>query len=64
VSDPPIRALFASAPGVTYLDAATYGSLPAPAVDATERAVSGWRPGTARWEAIQPFRRESERWSA
>jgi selenocysteine lyase/cysteine desulfurase len=49
VSDPTIRALFAPEPGVTYLDAATYGLPPASTVDAMERALAGWRSGTARW---------------
>jgi selenocysteine lyase/cysteine desulfurase len=49
VPDPTIRALFAPAPGVTYLDAATYGLPPTPTVEAMERALNGWRSGSARW---------------
>jgi selenocysteine lyase/cysteine desulfurase len=49
VPDPTIRALFAPPPGVTYLDAATYGLPPTPTVEAMERALAGWRSGTARW---------------
>src|SRR5215207_5057960 len=41
--------MFAPAPGVTYLDAATYGLPPTSTVEALERAVAGWRSGTARW---------------
>jgi selenocysteine lyase/cysteine desulfurase len=49
VTDPTIRAMFAPAPGVTYLDAATYGLPPTPAVEAMERAMAAWRSGTGRW---------------
>jgi selenocysteine lyase/cysteine desulfurase len=49
VLDPTIRALFEPAPGVTYLDAATYGLPPRPTVEAMERALAGWRSGSARW---------------
>ena len=49
MTDPTIRALFAPELGVTYLDAATYGLPPASTVDAMERALAGWRSGTARW---------------
>ena len=49
MTDPAIRSLFAPAPGVTYLDAATYGLPPTPTVEAMERALAGWRSGTARW---------------
>lgn len=49
MTDPTIRALFAPAAGVTYLDAATYGLPPVSTVEAMERALDGWRSGTARW---------------
>jgi selenocysteine lyase/cysteine desulfurase len=49
VTDASIRALFAPAPGVTYLDAATYGLPPTSTIEALERAVAGWRSGSARW---------------
>ncbi len=49
MTDPSIRALFAPADDVTYLDAATYGLPPTPTVEAMERALAGWRSGTARW---------------
>jgi selenocysteine lyase/cysteine desulfurase len=49
VIDPSIRAMFAPAPGVAYLDAATFGLPPTPAVEAMERALGAWRSGTARW---------------
>ena len=41
--------MFAPAPGITYLDAATYGLPPTATVEAMERALAGWRSGTARW---------------
>jgi selenocysteine lyase/cysteine desulfurase len=49
VTDPTVRALFAPAPGVTYLDAATYGLPPTPTVEAMQGALAGWGSGTARW---------------
>jgi selenocysteine lyase/cysteine desulfurase len=49
VIDPSIRAMFAPAHGVAYLDAATFGLPPTPAVEAMERALEAWRSGTARW---------------
>ena len=47
--DPAVRALFQPMPGRTYLDAATYGLPPRPAVEAMERALRAWQSGTARW---------------
>ena len=47
--DPAVRALFDPLPGRTYLDAATYGLPPRPAVEAMERALRAWQTGTARW---------------
>jgi selenocysteine lyase/cysteine desulfurase len=44
-----IRAEFAPAPGLTYLDAATYGLPPASTVRAMADALEGWRTGSARW---------------
>lgn len=41
--------MFTPATGAVYLDAATYGLPPMCAVDALERAIEGWRSGTARW---------------
>src|SRR5215213_5622841 len=49
MTDPGIRSLFAPAAGTVYLDAATYGLPPRPAVEAMERALDGWRTGSARW---------------
>lgn len=46
---PAVRALFDPLPGRTYLDAATYGLPPRPAVDAMATALEDWRTGTARW---------------
>lgn len=47
--DPAVRALFAPAPGLTYLDAATYGLPPAPTVAAMRGALDAWTDGTGRW---------------
>jgi selenocysteine lyase/cysteine desulfurase len=44
-----IRAQFAPASGLTYLDAATYGLPPASSARAMAGALEGWRSGTARW---------------
>ncbi len=44
-----IRARFSPAPGLTYLDAATYGLPPDSTVRAMADALEGWRTGTARW---------------
>jgi selenocysteine lyase/cysteine desulfurase len=41
--------LFDPTPGQVYLDAATYGLPPRPAVDAMERALRAWQSGSARW---------------
>lgn len=48
---PEIRSLFRPAPGLAYLDAATYGLPPAPAVEALERALARWQSGEADWVA-------------
>jgi selenocysteine lyase/cysteine desulfurase len=48
---PAVRDLFAPAPGLAYLDAATYGLPPQPTVDALERALRRWQSGTADWVA-------------
>ncbi len=47
--DPAVRAMFDPLPGRTYLDAATYGLPPRPAVEAMERALRAWQTGSARW---------------
>jgi selenocysteine lyase/cysteine desulfurase len=49
VPDPAVRALFEPLLGRTYLDAATYGLPPRPAVEAMERGLRAWQQGTARW---------------
>jgi selenocysteine lyase/cysteine desulfurase len=49
VPHPAIRAMFDPLPGRTYLDAATYGLPPRPAVEAMERALRAWQTGSARW---------------
>ncbi|MER3437709.1 MAG: aminotransferase, partial [Chloroflexota bacterium] len=53
-----IRGLFAPAPGLVYLDAATYGLPPRPAVEALERALHRWQSGEANW--IEEWDREGE----
>lgn len=47
--DPAVRALFQPAPGLAYLDAASYGLPPTPAVEAMDRVIRDWRSGTGRW---------------
>lgn len=47
--DASIRGLFEPADGLTYLDAATYGLPPRPAVAALSEALAAWQRGTARW---------------
>ncbi|HET9852046.1 MAG TPA: aminotransferase class V-fold PLP-dependent enzyme [Candidatus Limnocylindrales bacterium] len=56
--DPGIRALFHPAPGLTYLDTATYGLPPEPAMRAMREAEDSWTAGTGRWV---DWDRESER---
>jgi len=43
------RALFDPAPGLVYLDSATYGLPPRPTVQAVQQALSTWQAGTADW---------------
>jgi selenocysteine lyase/cysteine desulfurase len=43
------RALFDPAPGLVYLDSATYGLPPRPTVEAVQQALSAWQAGTADW---------------
>jgi selenocysteine lyase/cysteine desulfurase len=47
--DPAIRALFEPAPGLVYLDTATYGLPPEPTVRAMEEGLAKWRAGLADW---------------
>jgi selenocysteine lyase/cysteine desulfurase len=49
VPDAPLRTLFDPAPGLTYLDAATYGLPPRPTVEAMAKALDAWAAGTGRW---------------
>jgi selenocysteine lyase/cysteine desulfurase len=56
--DRDIRSQFAPAPGLAYLDAATYGLPPASSVRAMADALEGWRTGTARW--IEDWDRPSD----
>jgi selenocysteine lyase/cysteine desulfurase len=44
-----IRAQFHPAPGITYLDSATYGLPPQATVDALDRATRMWQAGTGDW---------------
>ncbi len=47
--DAAIRALFTPAPGIAYLDSATYGLPPEPTVRAIRGALEAWQAGTADW---------------
>jgi selenocysteine lyase/cysteine desulfurase len=53
-----VRDLFSPAPGLAYLDAATYGLPPKPTVEALERALRRWQDGTADW--VNEWDREGE----
>lgn len=53
-----VRSLFSPAPGLAYLDAATYGLPPKPTVEALERALRRWEDGTADW--VNEWDREGE----
>ncbi|HEU5433246.1 MAG TPA: aminotransferase class V-fold PLP-dependent enzyme [Thermomicrobiales bacterium] len=53
-----VRPLFDPAPGLAYLDAATYGLPPRPTVDALARALQRWQAGTADW--IEEWDREGD----
>ncbi len=44
-----LRELFAPAPGLAYLDTATYGLAPRPTLDAMTEAMAQWQAGTADW---------------
>src|SRR5215212_6767473 len=56
--DSSIRALFHPAPGLTYLDTATYGLPPDPTTEAMRKAHAEWVDGTGRWV---DWDRQSER---
>ena len=47
--DPSISALFHPAPGLTYLDTATYGLPPDPTTEAMRKAHAEWVDGTGKW---------------
>jgi selenocysteine lyase/cysteine desulfurase len=47
--DPSVSSLFQPAAGLTYMDAASYGLPPTPAVEAMDTALREWRAGTGRW---------------
>jgi len=60
-SDDPVthvRSLFAPAPGLIYLDAATYGLPPRPSVEALTRALHRWQSGEADW--VEEWDRKGE----
>ncbi|MBV9329824.1 MAG: aminotransferase class V-fold PLP-dependent enzyme [Chloroflexi bacterium] len=44
-----VRALFEPAPGIVYLDTATYGLPPRPTVETLHQAVDAWQKATANW---------------
>ena len=46
-----IRSLFSPAPGLVYLDTATYGLPPRPTVEALRRFIAAWSDGTGDWIA-------------
>src|SRR5215217_1616653 len=48
---PSVQSLFEPAPGIAYLDAATYGLPPTPSVNALTRALRRWQTGEADWVA-------------
>lgn len=58
-TDPTVRSLFKPAPGMIYLDTATYGLPPRPTIEVMERALKGWQSGTANW--IEDWDRPSDR---
>ncbi len=43
------RSLFDPAPGIAYLDSATYGLPPRPTIAAMRRALDAWQAGTGEW---------------
>jgi selenocysteine lyase/cysteine desulfurase len=47
--NPAIRALFEPAPGITFLDSATYGLPPEPTRRVLSEALDRWTAGTANW---------------
>ncbi len=53
------RRLFEPAPGIAYLDAATYGLPPAPSVNALTHALRRWQSGEADWVAEWDHQGES-----
>ena len=53
-----MRSFFAPAPGLVYLDAATYGLPPRPTVDTLETALRRWQSGEADW--VEEWDRKGE----
>jgi len=58
-TDPMVRSLFKPAPGLIYLDTATYGLPPLPTIEVMGRALAGWQAGTANW--IEDWDQPSDR---
>lgn len=58
-TDPIVRSLFRPAPGLIYLDTATFGLPPRPTIEVMERALKGWQSGTANW--IEDWDQPSDR---
>jgi len=56
--DDAIRSLFLPAPGVAYLDSATYGLPPEPTIRAMRAAMDAWQTGQADW--IEDWDRPAE----
>lgn len=56
-----VRALFEPAPGLIYLDSATYGLPPRPTVETMHRAIDGWQAGNADWVHAWDERGENAR---
>ena len=54
-----VRELFTPARGMIYLDAATYGLPPRPAMEAYQNAIERWATGEARW--LEEWEPEGER---
>ena len=53
-----VQSLFDPAPGIAYLDAATYGLPPTPSVDALTCALRRWQTGEADW--VEEWDRKGE----
>jgi selenocysteine lyase/cysteine desulfurase len=54
-----VHSLFRPAPGLIYLDTATYGLPPLPTVEVMGRALAAWQAGTGNW--IEDWDQPSDR---